>query len=58
MKLRMNKDYELIKVSTYARDKGISVQAVYKQIEKGQLECVKLDNVRFCVIKRKVNGNF
>lgn len=47
MKLRMNKDYELIKVSTYAKEKGISVQAVYKQIEKGQLECVKLDNVRF-----------
>jgi hypothetical protein len=54
----MNKDYELVKVSTYAKEKGISVQAVYKQIEKGQLESVKLDNVRFCVIKRKVNGNF
>ena len=47
MKLRMNKDYELIKVSTYARDKGISVQAVYKQIEKGQLDSVKLDGVTF-----------
>lgn len=47
MKLRMNKDYELIKVSTYARDKGISVQSVYKQIAKGQLECVKIDGVTF-----------
>lgn len=52
MKLRMNKDYELVKVSTYAKEKGISVQAVYKQIEKGQLESFKLDGVRF--IKRKV----
>lgn len=43
----MNKDYELVKVSTYARDKGISVQAVYKQIEKGQLDSVKLDGVTF-----------
>ena len=47
MTLKMNKDYELIKVSTYARDKGISVQAVYKQIEKGQLYSVKLDGVVF-----------
>lgn len=47
MKLRMNSDNELVKVSTYAKEKGISVQAVYKQIEKGQLDSVKLDNVRF-----------
>lgn len=58
MTLKMSKDSELVKVSTYAKEKGISVQAVYKQIEKGQLDSVKLDNVRFCVIKRKVNGNF
>ena len=43
----MKVNSELIKVSTYARDKGISVQAVYKQIEKGQLDSVKLDGVRF-----------
>ena len=43
----MKENSELVKVSTYARDKGISVQAVYKQIEKGQLECVKLDGVVF-----------
>ena len=47
MKLRMNKDSELVKVSTYAKEKGISVQAVYKQIEKGQLDSVKLDGVVF-----------
>ena len=47
----MKENSELIKVSTYARDKGISVQAVYKQIEKGQLECVKIDNVRFVKVK-------
>lgn len=58
MNLRMSSENELVKVSTYAKEKGISVQAVYKQIEKGQLDSVKLDNVRFCVIKRKVNGNF
>ena len=43
----MSKDSELVKVSTYAKEKGISVQSVYKQIEKGQLECVKLDGVTF-----------
>ena len=43
----MKENSELVKVSTYARDKGISVQAVYKQIEKGQLDSVKLDGVTF-----------
>lgn len=47
MTLRMNKDSELVKVSTYAKEKGISVQAVYKQIEKGQIDSLKLDNVIF-----------
>lgn len=47
MNLRMSSENELVKVSTYAKEKGISVQAVYKQIEKGQLDSVKLDNVRF-----------
>lgn len=47
MTLKMNKDNELVKVSTYAKEKDISVQAVYKQIEKGQLDSVKLDGVTF-----------
>ena len=47
----MKVNNELIKVSTYAKEKGISVQAVYKQIEKGQMECVKIDNVRFVKVK-------
>ena len=47
----MKVNSELVKVSTYAKEKGISVQAVYKQIEKGRLESVKLDNVRF--VKRR-----
>lgn len=38
---------KLVKVSTYAKEKGISVQAVYKQIEKGQIESLKLDGVTF-----------
>lgn len=47
MILKVNKDSELVKVSTYAKEKGISVQAVYKKIEKGRLESVKLDGVTF-----------
>lgn len=38
---------DLKKVSTYAKEKGVSVQAIYKQIAKGKLESVKIDNVRF-----------
>lgn len=43
----MNKDYELVKVSTYAKEKGVSVQAVYKQIAIGKLESVKIDGIVF-----------
>ena len=43
----MNKDYELVKVSTYAKEKGVSVQAIYKQIDKGKLESVKIDGIVF-----------
>lgn len=38
---------ELKKVSTYAKKKGVSVQAIYKQIAKGKLESVKIDEVTF-----------
>ena len=38
----MNKDYELVKVSTYAKEKGVSVQAIYKQIDKGKEEFNRL----------------
>ena len=43
----MKVNNELVKVSTYAKEKGISVQAVYKQIEKGQLDSVKIDGIVF-----------
>ena len=38
---------ELVKVSTYAKEKGVSVQAIYKQISKGKIESVKIDEVTF-----------
>ena len=37
----------LKKVSTYAKEQGCSVQAVYKQIARGLLESVKIDGVYF-----------
>lgn len=42
---------DLKKVSTYAKEKGVSVQAIYKQIAKGKLESVKIDNV--CFVKKR-----
>ena len=42
---------ELKKVSTYAKEKGVSVQAIYKQIAKGKIESVKIDNV--CFVKKR-----
>ena len=45
---------KLIKVSTYARQEGISVPAVYKRINAGSVECVEIDGVKF--IKERKNG--
>ena len=44
---------KLIKVSTYARQEGISVPAVYKRIKAGSVECVEIDGVKFI----KVNND-
>ena len=44
---------KLIKVSTYARQEGISVPAVYKRINAGSVECVEIDGVKFI----KVNND-
>ena len=43
---------KLIKVSTYARQEGISVPAVYKRINAGNVECVEIDGVKFINIKQ------
>ena len=45
---------KLIKVSTYARQEDISVPAVYKRINAGNVECVEIDGVKF--IKVRKNG--
>ena len=44
---------KLIKVSTYARQEGISVPAVYKRINAGNVECIEIDGVKFI----KVNND-
>ena len=41
---------KLIKVSTYAKQQNISVQWVYKLIEKGELKLVEIDSVKFIEI--------
>lgn len=40
-------EIKLKKVSTYAREKGISVQAVYKQIEQNKIDSIKIDGINF-----------
>lgn len=37
----------LIKVSTYAKQEGISTQAVYLRIKKGKLKATKIDGTTF-----------
>lgn len=43
----------LIKVSTYASQQGISVTAVYKRINAGSVECVEIDGVKFIKVKNE-----
>lgn len=43
----MEENKNLVKVSTYARNEGISVPAVYKRIASGAVECVEIDGVKF-----------
>lgn len=40
------------RVSTYAQEKGISVQTVYKQIEQGEIKSKKIDGMCF-IVKEK-----
>lgn len=37
----------LVKISTYAKEQGISTAAVYKRIAKGVVTCVEIDGVKF-----------
>lgn len=43
------KNEKLIKVSTYAREHGISTTMVYKMISSGSVECREIDGVKFIV---------
>lgn len=38
---------KLVKVSTYARENGISVQSAYDRIRDGKVKSVKIDSVIF-----------
>lgn len=40
----------LVKVSTYATYLGLSTMAVYKRIEKGVIQCEKIDDVTFVIV--------
>lgn len=41
-------DYQkLVRVSTYAQQKGVSVQAIYKQIDTGKVSSIKIDGITF-----------
>lgn len=44
--------YELIRISTYARQQNVSVQTIYNRIERGELECVIIDGVKFVKVKK------
>ena len=42
----------LVKVSTYARIHGISVQTVYNKVESGLLDTIKIDGVLFIKLNK------
>lgn len=41
----------LVKISTYAKEIGKSVQWVYKLIESGDVKSVEIDGVKFIIKK-------
>ena len=43
----MKENKKIVKISTYARDNNLSVQWVYKLIEKGELTLVEIDGMKF-----------
>lgn len=45
------KEYELIRISTYARKLNVSVQTIYNRIERGDLKCAIIDGVKFVEVK-------
>lgn len=48
MKKKMKEEAkDLIKISTFAKEKDVSVQSVYKWIEKGEVKCVEIDGIKF-----------
>lgn len=44
---------KLVKVSTYARERGVSVTMVYKMIANGAVESTEIDGVKFIVLKKE-----
>lgn len=42
----------LLRISTYAQQEGISVPAVHKRIRAGKIECVVIDDVKFIKTKK------
>lgn len=46
----MNKTKDLKTIANYAREKGVTVQTVYKWIEQNKVESVEVDGVKFIKI--------
>lgn len=49
----MEKEEKYLRVSTYAREKGISVQYVYKLIKQGKITAEKIDGIWFIIKDEK-----
>jgi hypothetical protein len=47
----MGKKKKLVKISTYARDNKMSVQWVYRLIDKGLIKEVEIDGMKFIETK-------
>lgn len=41
----------LVKISTYARNNGVSIATVNARIKAGKIEAVKIDGVTFIIVK-------
>lgn len=44
---------DLKKISTFAKERNVSVQAVYKWIERNEIQCIEIDGVKFIKDSKK-----
>lgn len=52
--MEIMKTDNLVRVSTYAKSKGITPTAVYLQVKQGKVKIVEIDGMKFVDLKESI----